>query len=162
MAAGLRLHACRAINAGRAQLGCETSCDAGLPGSRDGAAHAREVQNILYHTMRPHAIPCDPTQAHATLCDLVRSAHMPEKQNMPICDVTWLQSRVLPAAVRALLSAARMAMMRSAIWLHSARHCASSLASPSTWLALGVELGIGVGVKLGLGVEARVGRVVVG
>ena len=43
------------------------------------------------------------------------SPHMPEKQNMPICEVTWLQSRVLPAAVSAVRSAARIAMMRSAI-----------------------------------------------
>jgi len=86
-----------------------------------------------------HATPCYPMRPHATPWDRMRSAHMPEKQNMPICEVTWLQSRVLPAAVRALLSAARMAMMRSAIWLHSARHCASSLGSPSTWL--GVRVG---------------------
>ena len=92
-------------------------------------------------------ISCDPMPPHATPCDLVRSAHMPEKQNMPICEVTWLQSRVLPAAVRALLSAARMAMMRSAIWLHSARHCASSLGSPSTWLGLGLGVGVGAGLE---------------
>ena len=70
---------------------------------------------------------------------------------MPICEVTWLQSCVLPAAARASRSAVRMAMMRSAIWPHSARHCASSFGSPSTYSALGLGLGLGLGVGLGLG-----------
>eukprot|EP00966_Prymnesium_polylepis_P049445 1144614-Prymnesium_polylepis.1 len=51
---------------------------------------------------------------------------------MPICDVTWPQSLVDPAVASSALRAARISMMRSAMPLHSPRHCASSTGSEST------------------------------
>mmetsp|Transcript_1329 Transcript_1329/g.3757 ORF Transcript_1329/g.3757 Transcript_1329/m.3757 type:complete len:201 (-) Transcript_1329:603-1205(-) len=55
---------------------------------------------------------------------------------MPICDVMCPHSFVDPALMTSLFSASRIAMMRSAIILHSARHCDSRAGSESTALTM--------------------------